>query len=303
MNVFSKSNRKETIMGNDTDTTPEILEAAQEPDEPGRDLTAQATLFETVDQAEEFIDKEPYKHDFFSKENLLIHLNLMKFNPYLEWYNTLLLYHYQDFSNTSYVAKTLDLWLNEIHDENLEKAIHKTEINLLFPTLIQEDEQPDQFEWQLIPFYLITTVEAGAAEEMYLPIHAMTDIFDFERYQMILKLGWQNNFIQNYIKQFRFIQFEDEMTKEFYANALLFIFQDELHCPERVELMDTTEFFNPVAVYRRLHRLVANLPQAYLLFLQNLKTTYKSLENKNMKRTPEFKGYSDVLAMKNGVRK
>ena len=74
----------------------------------------------------------------------------MKFNPYLEWYNTLLLYGYPDFSNASYVAKTLDLWLNEIPDKDLEKAIHKTEINLLCPTLIQEDEQPDQFAWQLI---------------------------------------------------------------------------------------------------------------------------------------------------------
>lgn len=287
-------------MSIETDTTPEILEEGQKPSEPVRDLKVQAILYETVDQAYEFIETEPYKVGFFSPDNLVTHLNLMKFNPYLEWYNTLLLYGYPDFSNASYVAKTLDLWLNEIPDENLEKSIHKTEINLLCPTLIQEDEQPDQFAWQLVPFYLITTVEAGAAEEMYLPIHAMMDIFDFEKYQLILEPGWQDNFIQNYIEQFRFIQFEDERTKKFYANALLFIFQGELHYPERVELTEATEFTDPIEVYRRLHRLVANLPQAYLLFLQNLKITYQSLGKTNMKRMPESKGYSKLLALMKG---
>lgn len=287
-------------MSIDTDTTPEIKEQGQQPSDHGRNLKVQATLHETVDEAYEFIETEPYKSGFFSPDNLVIHLNLMKFNPYLEWYNTLLLYRFTDFSNASYVAKTLDLWLNEIPDKDLEKAIHKTEINLLCPTLIQEDEQPDQFAWQLIPFYFITSAEAGAAEEMYLPIHAMTDIFDFDKYQLILEPGWQDNFIQNYIEQFRFIQFEDERTKKFYANALLFIFQDELHYPERVDLTDATEFTDPINVYRRLHRLVANLPQAYLLFLQNLKTTYQSLGKTNMKRMPESKGYSKLVALMKG---
>lgn len=42
-------------MSIETDTTPEILEEGQKPSESVRDLKVQAILYETVDQAYEFI--------------------------------------------------------------------------------------------------------------------------------------------------------------------------------------------------------------------------------------------------------
>lgn len=282
------------------DTTPEIQAAGEQPDDSPQKMAAQATLFETIQEAEQFILQEPYKPDFFSKNNLIKHLNFMKFNPNLEWYNTLLLYKYPDFSNTSYVAKTLDLWLNEIPFDRLNKAIQPTEVNLLCPTVIQNDKDPDHFAWRLMPFYFITNVEAGATEELYLPIHSILEIFNFEQYQMILDEGWQLKFLQNYIDHFRFSSFEDEKTKKFYLNALLYIYQTELQYPEHIELMDASEFVDPVAVYRRLHRLVANLPQYLLVYLQSLKKAYETVVQQKIKRIPENKGHAELQKLMKG---
>lgn len=273
---------------------PEAIQKQGKQTHQKEELKAAVTLFETVDDAEQFILREPYKDNFFAKENLVIHLNLMKFNPYLEWYNTLLLYQFHDFSNAAYVAKTLDLWMNELDTDQIVQAVHRTEIHLLTPTIVHDQDQ-DRFEWQLKPFYLISNAKAGDVEELYLPIHSALDIFDLEVNSMILNQGWQTNFLQNFIEQFRFIQFEDKETKQFYLKALLFIFQNELHYPERVELMDTERFDDPLKVYQHLHCLVANLPRALLVFLQTLKQANDSLSQQNLIRTPESRGFTNFL--------
>ena len=101
---------------------------------------------------------------------------------------------------------------------------------------------------------------------------------NYAEFERILKNGWQDIFIESYLKMFDFYHFSDEAKKMFYKNLLLFVFGEELKIKNPQEFSSLKlKDDEKITVYRHLHELISCFHIAFQSYIDELDALQKEI--------------------------
>lgn len=228
----------------------------------------------TIAEISEYIDSV-----FKNKDVLMRNVRAMKFNADLEWFNCAIIAKKQNKSNMV-VVNTIYNWEYILENEDgLELYDGKKPVRLLKPVYSSSN---NTLSFEFIDTYYLDDFK-NIKNVKYKKLSAVDTVIadhkNFLELQHILKNGWQDIFIESYLKQFDFYYLASEELKTFYHELLTFIFGEELvlDSPKSVGALNEKSIPNKIAIYKHMHELISCFHIAYKSYLDELDTLYREI--------------------------
>lgn len=229
-----------------------------------------------LDQIQQHIINCAFKDKSFFIRNIKV----MKFNTELEWFNCALI-AMDCRSSNRFIVNTLQRWdyILGTDDEN-KPFLNAKPVKLLKPVYEKDN---NTFYFDLIDTYYLDELEISKHKKVkYTRKSSIERVIDkkknYAEFERILKNGWQDIFIESYLKMFDFYHFSDKAKQMFYKNLILFVFGEELkiktpHEFSSIKFKDEEK----ITVYRHLHELISCFHIAFQSYLDELEALQKEI--------------------------
>lgn len=202
-----------------------------------------------------------YSKDVFQKDTVLIrNLEVIKRNVDLEWFNCLLIAANTNMTqNSRFVVHTLNEWATFL-DRTI--ILNKMEpVHLLAPFYDPDREELLFFEHDV---YCMDhfQLEETDKEPNDVALEKIKRSFGFENLRKILRDGWQERFISDYLQLFSFYKEALEKEQLFYGTVLKLVFGKNLYLEKHLEISGkgliemTSQSANKMNLYIQMYKLI-----------------------------------------------
>lgn len=210
----------------------------------------------------------------FKTESIFVrNIRVMKFNTDLEWFNCALIAMNFQASNRV-IVNTLQGWdaILEFEEEN-KPVLNISPVHLLKPVY---DNINHTFHFDLIDTYYIDQIDGFMHNKVnYVRDSSIERVIkkkeNYDKLLKVLKYGWQDVFVESYLKLFDFYHFSNNEKRLFYKNLLMYVFGEELrivnpHTLSSLKIEDD----NKLTVYKHMHELISCFHIAFQSYLDDL---------------------------------
>lgn len=233
-------------------------------------------VVEIIDQLREYITNDVFKDEGTFVRNIRV----VKFNTELEWFNCALI-GMCNFPSNRIVVNTLQGWDYVLGSEVLNKPLgNSSPVKLLKPVY---DRDNNTLQFTLIDTYYIDQLEGFVYEKVkYVRESSIGRIIDkkenYEDIKRILKNGWQDIFIESYLKLFDFYYLSNKERRSFYKNLLKYVFGEELgiETPQTLSSLKV-EKEHKITLYKQLHELISCFHIAFQSYIDELDDLQKEI--------------------------
>lgn len=240
---------------------------------------------------------------FKDVKTLTRNLKVMKFNTDHDWYNCSIISQFQSRNENEVRVYSIKRW-QEIFQENLNIIVPLSgqRVFLLEPIFDEEDcllnFKPKEFYYSSYlsnnqkKVYRCKSQAQAAMEE-----------YSLKKNASLLKKGWQEQLLDDYLNKYSFYVEADEQMKEFYRNIMLYTFGSNLLIETRRIKLKIPESKDNLSVYRNIHQLITNFHIAFKTFLSLLDENHRELKDKGVIEDRPFrKGYERLKSLERGIR-
>lgn len=226
-------------------------------------------VIEIIKQIHEYIEDSAFKTEGVFVRNIRV----MKFNTDLEWFNCALIAMNFQPSNRV-IVNTLQGWdsILEFEEEN-KPMLNSPPVRLLKPVY---DSVKHTLHFDLIDTYYIDQIDGFMHNKVnYVRDSSIERVIkkkeNYDTLLKVLKYGWQDIFVESYLKLFDFYHFSNNEKRLFYKNLLMYVFGEELRIVKPHTLSSLKiEDGKKLTVYKHMHEVISCFHIALQSYLDDL---------------------------------
>lgn len=223
-----------------------------------------------------------YIQNYFLSNQIVFSRNLkvMKFNTDLEWFNCAsIAVNIRNGAYEQVIVNTIEGWESVLESEH-ELSLIESDIKgipLLNPCYSEED---DYLTFDILDTYYLMDFKIDFNLKYKRKSAISIVLENYKEYLSMLNLlkdGWQDIFLNNYLKLFEFYYLADEPLKRFYLETLRLVFAEELHIKDDTFHKLENEEYDLITIYRNVHELITSFHVAYKTYLNSLEKVYREI--------------------------
>lgn len=233
-------------------------------------------------------------------------LKVMKYNTDHDWYNCSIISQYEGKDESEVRVYNLYKW-REIFEENMNICVPRPgkRVFLLIPVFYEDEEQGTlNLRFDSEEFYYLSAL-SNNANKTYLcksQAEVAMEKYELTKKSSILKKGWQERLLEDYLNKYQFYKNAKDQTKEFYRSIMLYTFGSNLLIETHKIGLKYPEYEkDKITIYRNIHQLITSFHIAFKTFLALLNENHRELQEKGLVEDRAFRnGYERLKQLDRG---